>query len=150
MGVVVTSLAGGVILKVCSHMTKFSPIFTARNEVRQGYIFTGVCDSVHRGGSGPGGVSPNFLGGGLQFFLGGGQWSPNLGGWSPIFRGVSKIFFFPTISSGMHQPPPPETVNARAVRILLECILVYLKISARYSINNGWWTHSARYSAHHH
>ena len=27
------------------------PIFTARNEVGQGYIFTGVCDSVHRGGS---------------------------------------------------------------------------------------------------
>ena len=26
----------------------------------------------------------------------------------------------------------------------------YLQLSARYSINNGWWTHSAHYSAHHH
>ena len=25
-------------------------IVTARNEVGQGYVFTGVCDSVHRGG----------------------------------------------------------------------------------------------------
>ena len=67
----------------------------------QGYIFTGVCDSVHRGGSGPGGspifrgspifqgVSPTFWG--VSYFSGG---SPIFRGGSPIFWGVSNFFFF--------------------------------------------------------
>ena len=96
----------------------------------QGYIFTGMCDSVQGGGSGPGGV--------FQFFWGGlsnlaGCVSNFLGG-SPIFQGGSPNFFFFFISS-IFSPqknffwdaptPPPETVNARVVRILLECILVF-------------------------
>ena len=100
----------------------------------QGNIFTGMCDSVHRGDLVPGGLQffwgrcsifrgegavSNFSGG-LQFFggspifqggvsnfLGGGGVSNFLGG-SPIFRG------------GLHR----NTVNVRPVRILLECILV--------------------------
>ena len=90
----------------------------------QGYIFTGVCDSVHRGVSGPGGISlpstppsdqtppatrhpprdqappwdqtppPQFFGG---FFL--------------------AIFFLLCINT-------PDTVYVRAVCILLECFLV--------------------------
>ena len=79
------------------------------------------------------GVSPIFDG--LQFFGGSPifRGSPNLQGVSN-FSGGPPIFFFkffffffdnsffPKISSGMH--PPPETVNARPLRILLECILV--------------------------
>ena len=83
-------------------------------------IFSEACVCPQAGGGGfwsRGGLG--FFGG-LQFF-----------GGSPIFGGVSKFFFFffffqffpPKISSGMH---PPETVNARPARILLECILVIL------------------------
>ena len=63
----------------------------------QGYIFTGVCDSVHRGGGGlvPGG-SPIFRGGlqlisgGVSKFSGGLNFSRG----SPIFRGGLQSFFF--------------------------------------------------------
>ena len=65
----------------------------------QGYIFTGMCDSVHRGGvwSGPGGVLQflgvsNFLGG-LQFF-----------GGSPIFFFFFQ-FFSPKFLLGCTTPP---------------------------------------------
>ena len=67
----------------------------------QGNVFTGVCDSVHRGGVWSGGVSPIFRGGGcllkiwgavfskfsggcLLKIFGGDVWS---GGVAPIFRG---------------------------------------------------------------
>ena len=110
---------------------KFLPPAT---KFRQGYIFTGVFDSVHRGGgvSGPEGVSPNFggspifwggggglqfLGGCLQVFLGGNHVSNYFGGGgvclqffggSLIFQGGLQNFFFfnffPTNSSGMHPP----------------------------------------------
>ena len=79
---------------------------------------SGLGGCLVKGGVWSQGVS-NFLGG-LQFFGG----SPILG------VGVNSNFFliqifFPKISSGMHQPPsPPDTVNERPVRILLECILV--------------------------
>ena len=114
----------------------------------QGYIFTGVCDSVHRGGVWSRGGSPIFLerspifwgvsnfSGGLQFFRGvlqGGspifQGVSNFSGGSPIFGGSPNFFFsfffnfFPKISSGMNQPPPPPR-DGQCVRILLECILV--------------------------
>ena len=93
---------------------RFWPLLPAATKLDQGNVFTGVCDSVHRGvgwglvpgggWSAPGGWSPIFLG------------SPIFWG-SPIFRrgglqlfgGVLNFFFqifFPKISSGMHQPPP--------------------------------------------
>ena len=59
---------------------------TARNEVGQGYIFTGICHSVNGGVSAPGGVP---------------------GAWRP---------------PGLETPPGRPLL--RAVRILLECILV--------------------------
>ena len=67
----------------------------------QGYIFTGVCDSVNRGACvvAPGGRAWFLLGGHAWFFLGGRAW-----------------FFLRRIRRDM--------VNERAVRILLECILV--------------------------
>ena len=101
-------------------------------------IFQGVVSNYFWGGSSNffwGGCLQFFGGGGLQFFRGG--WSPIFrGGVSPIFWGVSKFFFFffpPKNSSGMHQPPP-ETVNARAVRVLLECILVLNEVDWKSTI----------------
>ena len=61
--------------------------YRPQTKLREGYVFTGVCDSVH--------------GGGVRGCRGGGRaW---LGGAHRIRR---------------------DTVNERAVRILLECILV--------------------------
>ena len=95
------------------HTHKKTKLLPPATKFGQGYIFTGVCDSVHRGVS-------NFSGG-LQFF-----------GGSPIFRGSPNFFFFFFLFFPIFfpqnffwdAPTPPETVNARAVRILLECILV--------------------------
>ena len=74
--------------------------------------------------SGPGGVS-NFFGG-VSNFRG---WGPQFFGGSPIFGGVSNFWgeglqFFGVGGGSLQISPPPETVNARPVRILLECILV--------------------------
>ena len=63
----------------------------------QGYIFTGVCDSVHGGGGGAW-----LLGAGCAWLLGGMRGCGGEG-----VRGIRQ-----------------DTVNERAVRILLECILV--------------------------
>ena len=52
----------------------------------QGNIFTSVCHSVHGGGSGPGGVPPNFRGG----LVPGG--SPNFQGVSNFAGGFLQIF----------------------------------------------------------
>ena len=85
-------------------------IFTAHNEVGklgQGYIFTGVCDSVHRevlppwGGAFSRGVSS-----------GGGVLAP---------RGV----VLPPGGVCLVETPPGQLL-LRAVRILLECILVII------------------------
>ena len=93
----------------------------------QGNVFTGICDSVHRGGQGlqtfGGGLPPNFRGGSSKFFLGG--FPPNLGV-PPNFRGGFLQIFGgevpPNFRGGcLHQ----NTVNVRPVRILLECILVF-------------------------
>ena len=71
-----------------------------------------------------GGVSaPNFFWGGVS--------APNLGGCLKFSGGGLKFFFpfffnffSPKKSFWDAHPPPPETVNAWPVRILLECILV--------------------------
>ena len=122
----------------------------------QGNVFTGVCDSVNRGVSSPGG--------GVCY---GGAWSdgggvcsrggvPALGGWC-LFRGVSALgggvcsqgvsalgggvcsggcllsegwCLLPGVSApgGVPGGDPPGRSLLRAVRILLECILVTLYI----------------------
>ena len=76
--------------------------------------------------------------GGLQFFEGGrcpqffGRGgSPNFRGGLQNFFSIVFFFFFQFFSRKFllgctNTPPPTKTVNARAVRILLECILVYV------------------------
>ena len=81
------------------------PLLPAETNFGQGNIFTPVCHSVQGGGLGlvPGGGPPNFRGGGV----------------APIVRrGVLQIF-------GGGVSNFQNTVNVRAVRILLECILVH-------------------------
>ena len=86
-------------MRTGSSMSSFLP---PANEVCEGYVFTRVCHSVHRGGSASvhAGIPP---------------WSrPNPPG---------------------AEPPPEQcmlgdTANKRAVRILLECILVALAFRA--------------------
>ena len=59
-------------LRLCHRKGSF---FTARNEVGQGYIFTGVCDSVRGGGGG----IPACLAGGIPACLAaGGWWYPSM------------------------------------------------------------------------
>ena len=65
--------------------TQYKLYLPPATKLGQGYIFTGVCDSVHRGVSAPGVSAP----GGVTTSL------------------------------------PPGRLLLRAVRILLECILVY-------------------------
>ena len=103
-------------------------LLPAATKLGQGNKFTGVCLSTRGGGRGRspiwGGVRI-FRGGCLKFSRGSEFFGGCLnfsGGVSPIFFSFFFQFLFPQkISSGMH---PPETVNARPVRILLECILV--------------------------
>ena len=87
-------------------------ILPLANEVCEGYVFTPVCHSVHRGGvSGWGCVSLGGMhGGGVggRGVCGGGRaWLGGVWGGRPAWH----------------------TVNERAVRILLECILVYRKLT---------------------
>ena len=107
------------------------------NEVCEGYVFTRVCLSTVGGGIPAclaglqGGVSQHALqvsrptpkgeleGSGRR----GGSPGPHLGGVSmPTHGGVSR----PTPRGGVSRPTPGWGVSQRAVRILLECILVYL------------------------
>ena len=70
--------------------------YRPQTKLREGYVFTPVCDSVYRGG----GVSQH----------------------------ASQVTW-QTHTLGRHPPeqtPPSRMVNERAVRILLECILVAL------------------------
>ena len=94
------------------HLTRNLNIsLPAANEVCEGYVFTRICHSVHRGWRA-------WQGGGVR---GGGG-----------MRGRGDAW------QGGHAPPPPDTkrygdtVNERVVRILLECILVkiYRKFSS--------------------
>ena len=78
----------------------FTGFYRPQRSCGQGYVFTRVCDSVHRGG-----VS--------------GQPPPPRSRENPLPPGP-----------GRPPPPPPgrrlqHTVNERPVRILLECILVH-------------------------
>ena len=88
----------------------------------QGYIFTGMCDSVHRGVHGPGEgcmVLGECLGGAWSRAA----WSRGctggaLSGWGAWSGGCM-------VPGGLvEKPPPPRRPLLRAVRILLECILV--------------------------
>ena len=98
----------------------------------QGYVFTRVCDSVHGGGGcypsmpcsrSPGGAIPACLAGGIPACLAAGLWgggvpAPGVGGVCLQGEGVC--------SGGGVVPDrdPPGRLLLRAVRILLECILV--------------------------
>ena len=91
-------------------------------------IFGGVPAPNFRGGA-----CSKFSGGCLLQIFGGGACSKFLGGVpAPNFRGGFEIFFsffqfiYPPkkILLACTTPPTSEMVNARPVRILLECILV--------------------------
>ena len=81
-----------------NNQPKVVDLLPPATKLGQGYIFTGVCGSVHRGGS----------------WSWGGAWSwggcmvPGGGGWC----------------GWLHSGDPPGRLLLRAVRILLECILV--------------------------
>ena len=83
----------------------------------QGHIFTGVYDSVHVGGGG-GGAIPACIAGGIQHALHRGGSVP---GGVPGPGGVPA-------PRGVPGGDPPGRLLLRAVRILLECILVTLHI----------------------
>ena len=74
--------------------------------------------------------APNFWGGVCSEIFGGVSAQNFRGGWCLkfFFLFFFSVYFPPKNSSGMHTLPPPhlhpETVNARPVHILLECILV--------------------------
>ena len=81
----------------------------------QGYVFTRVCDSVHRGVSRPtpmGEVEGSDQGG-LQTHTQGGGWG--------VWLGEGGL---PHCMLGYTPTPPPGWLLLWAVRILLECILV--------------------------
>ena len=102
----------------------------------EGYVFTGICDSVHRGS-----LCPNMhhrpykldklsslSGGGLCLGVSGGSLS---GG--SLTRG--------SLTRGVSVRGDPPYGNERAVRILLECILVWLILSTKVSMIltcRGW------------
>ena len=105
------------------------------NVVCEGYIFTGVCDSVNRGGC------AWFYLGGMRGFIWGGMHGFIRGACVVLFGGVCVVLFGGSvrgfIRGGMHGfiwgghvwffqffRIQWDTVNERAVRILLECILV--------------------------
>ena len=112
----------------------FSTFLPPANVVCKGYIFTGVCDSVNRGGvhGSSGGVhgcsGGDVCQGGHAWFLPGGHAWFFPGGACMVFpeggmRGFSRgaCVVFP---GGGVRRIRRNTVNERAVRILLECILV--------------------------
>ena len=84
------------------------------NVVCKGYIFTGVCDSVKGGHAWllPGGMR-GCSGGACVVFA---------GGMRDFCRGACVVF-----ARGGVRRIRRDTVNERAVRILLECILVQIK-----------------------
>ena len=103
----------------------------------QGYVFTRVCDSVHKGHGIPACIAAGLWGGGipaclagLQAHTQGGSWGVWPGGVSrPTPRGVLQThtrggFSRCTLGGLQADPPPPGWLLLRTVRILLECILV--------------------------
>ena len=59
------------------------------------------------------------------WFAPGGMGVSNFSGGLQIFFSFFFQFFSPKFLLGCTNPPPLQTVNARPVRILLECILVW-------------------------
>ena len=85
--------------------TLFLSFLPPANVVCEGYVFTGVCLSTGGGSPSRGGLHPR------------GVLHPR-GGSSPSWGGVSPS------QGGLHPGGVLHPVNVRAVRILLECILV--------------------------
>ena len=87
----------------------------------QDYIFTGICDSVHRGvaGAGEGGTWSQrgclVLGGAWSWRVPGPRWGLVPGG-ACLVRGVPG-------------GDPPGQLLLRALRIVLECILVSIAVA---------------------
>ena len=91
-------------------------ITVRKRSLGQGNVFTPVCHSVHRGR------------GSLQPPVGRpGIWEEPTLGRPPRRRPLSRPPWMPTHPDA--EPPPPGYINKRAVRILLECILVRYKYS---------------------
>ena len=95
---------------------KFLPPAT---KLGQGYIFTGVCDSVHRGVPAPGGC----------LVPGGGAWSQ----W-----GYLVPWGKPLPGGCLVETHPPGRLLLWAVRILLECILVRTFLLAFYGTEKSF------------
>ena len=103
----------------CDSLLSFSFITARKRSLGQGNIFTPVCHSVHRGACvvAPGGacvVAP--VGGWHAWLLQGGVVA--LGGVWLLLGGMHGCF------QGGMRGIRRDTINERAVRILLECILV--------------------------
>ena len=118
-----------VVVDYFAHLSWFLP---PANEVCEGYVFTPVCQSFCSGGVGSG--SREFcIGGGLHP----GQGSASRGGLHP--GGLHP--------GGLDRPHPHrilrDTVNERAVCILLECILVTSATTSHYrhlaGFGYSWW-----------
>ena len=110
------------------------------NEVCEGYDFTPVCHSVHRGclGPGPGGrlVGPV---GGVYTQTRGGGWGSGGGmsrhapWWGDVqaqAQGVQAQPWGGVSQHALRQTPPSRQLLLRAVRILLECIVVHCAIKS--------------------
>ena len=116
-------------------------IFTARKRsLGQGYIFTPVCHSVHRGG---GSASVYAAIPTPRDYA-----SPSPGTvHSPQDHAPARDHAPPPgtmhLPGTMHQPPPQsmlgDTVNARAVRILLECNLSLVCTPLKTNLLNHLW-----------
>ena len=104
------------------HSTAMHSCYHLQTKLREGYVFTAVCDSVHRGGSvsvhaGIPSPPPD-------------QAPPPKSRYTPLEQAL------PQIPPNPEQAPPPmgaapaqcmlgDTANKRAVCILLECNLVF-------------------------
>ena len=118
-------------------------ITARKRSLGQGNIFTPVCHSVHRGGAcmvAPRGACMVALGRGVCGCLGGHAWLL-LGGMHGCSRGACMVALVGAcvVAPGGACVVAPrgrawdtmrygDTINERAVRILLECILVSLKV----------------------
>ena len=121
-----------------SRLTKFPDFLPPANEVCEGYVFTGVCHSVHKGGGGACVVAGGVRGcsggrGGMRGFFD--EIRSMSGRYASYWNAfLSSIFFhfyrpqtrfgegnvFPPVCQSFSSQWPPK----RAVRILLKCILV--------------------------
>ena len=117
-------------------MTRVSTVITARKQsFCEGYVFTPVCHSVHSGRAciaggvrGRGHAWRGMCMAGACMTRGhawrGCMWQGDMHG-----RGVCMVGDGVCMLCGTHAPPPRyyeiQSVNARTVRILLECILVF-------------------------